>query len=110
MAVFSLIPAIVIIIVFITIIIIAVKIASKREQNIYVNGLEAKSVVIRCVQEHNDDGNPRYRSYVKYIGNDGAEHEALLNVQTNLPVGRVVHVKYLPGKYDEVVFVSQVLR
>lgn len=101
------ITSIFIIIVFLTIVITAIKIAIKKEKNIYMNGIEVDSEVVKC--EHYFDGNhdSRYRCYVKYVGNDGLDYEGLLNVQTTLPIGRKVRVKYLPEKYNEVVFVSQ---
>lgn len=103
------ITAILIIAVFLTIVIIAVHTASKREQAIYANGIEVDSVVVRCDASLNQDHDTRYRYYVKYKGNDGSEHEGLLNVRTTMPVGRKVRIRYIPGSYDEVVFVSQEL-
>lgn len=101
------ITAILIIIVFLTIVITAIKIAIKKEKNIYTNGIEVDSVVVKCEHYFDRDHDSRYRCYVKYVGNDGSDHEGLLNVRTTLPIGRKVRVKYLPEKYDEVVFVSQ---
>ncbi len=97
----------IIIISVLTIVITAIKIASKKEQNIYNIGIEVDSVVAKCEHYFDRDHDSRYRCYVKYIGNDNIEHEGLLNVRTNLPIGRKVRVKYLPEKYEEVVFVSQ---
>ena len=99
--------SILIIVIFLTIVTTAVKIASKKEQNIYTTGIEVESVVAKCEHYFDRDHDSRYRCYVKYVGNDNLEHEGLLNVRTNLPIGRTVRVKYLPGKYEEVVFVSQ---
>lgn len=99
--------SILIIIVFLAIVITAIKIATKKEQNIYNIGIEVDSVVSKCEHYFNRDHDSRYRCYVEYIGNDNLEHEGLLNLRTNLPIGRKVRVKYLPGKYEEVVFVSQ---
>ena len=101
------IAAILIIIVFLAIVITAIKIASKREKDIYDSGIEVDSVVANCEQYFDRDHDSRHRCYVRYVGNDRVEHEGLLNVRTTLPIGRKVRVKYLPGKYDEVVFVSQ---
>ena len=50
-----------------------------------------------------------YRCYVKYFGDDNLEHEATLNANLNAPIGRKIRIKYMPGKYDYVVFVSQEL-
>lgn len=101
------ITAILITIVFLTIVITAIKIASKKETEIYTNGIEVDSIVVKCEQYYDRDHDSRHRCYVTYVGNDNMEHEGLLNVRTTLPIGRKVRVKYVPGKYDTVVFVSQ---
>ena len=85
------------------------RIAIKREQAIYNDGLQADSIVSRHERYSNGDGKIRFRCYVKYTGNDGREHEGLLNVRSDLPIGRKVKIMYIPGNYDEVVFVSQEL-
>lgn len=84
-----------------------VAIAVKKEKNIYANGIETDSVVVRVEHYFNRDHDSRYRCYVRYIGDDFLDHEGLLNVRTDLPVGRKVRIKYLSGKYDSVVFISQ---
>lgn len=94
------------IIVFISIIVIAINVALKKEKQIYQEGIEVDSVVNK-VEHYYYDHDLRYRCYVKYIGDDNLEHNALLNVRSNLPIGRKVRIKFLPGKYDEAVFVSQ---
>lgn len=98
-----------ILIVFLTVIITAVMIAGEKEKNIYENGLEVESIVVRCEHYFTSDHDSRYHCYVKYEGNDGLYHEGLLNVRTDLPVGRKIRIRYLPEKYNEVVFVSQKL-
>lgn len=103
----SIILLVVFIIVIIAVIAIAISAAIKKEKQIYQEGIEVDSVVSRSESYFNRDHDVRYRSFVKYVGNDNLEHEAILNVRTDLPVGRKVRIKYLPGKYDEAVFVSQ---
>ena len=95
-----------IIIAFVAVVVTAVKMASKREKEIYSNGIEVNSVVSRN-EHYFVDHHSRYRCYVSYQGDDGSTHEGLLNLRSNLPVGRKVQIKYIPGKYDEVLFVSQ---
>ena len=90
-------------IVFAAIVIVAIK----KEKAVYANGIEAESVVVKVDHYFNSDHKSRYRCYVRYVGDDFKEHEGLLNVRTDLPLGRKVIIKYLPGKYDSVVFVSQ---
>lgn len=98
-----------IMIVFVIFVVILIKIAMKREKEIYDNGIEVESLVSKVERYLDSDGDTRYRCYVKYRGDDCLEHEGLLNVRTNLPIGRKVQIKYLPNKYDTVVFVSQEL-
>lgn len=90
-------------IMFIFIIVIAIK----KEKQIYQNGIETNGVVDKVEQYYDRNHNSRYRCYIKYIGDDNLEHLGLLNVRTNLPYGRKVKIKYVSGKYNEVVFVSQ---
>ena len=91
--------AVVIVIAGITVLVKAMRTSGK----IYMEGVEADSVVVRT----EPSGKGRCSSYVEYVGDDGAKHESLLNV--DLPVGRKVRIKYIPGKFDEVVFISQEL-
>ncbi len=90
---------------------ILIRIAYKKEKGIYENGIEVDSVVSRVDYRLNGNrGSGRYYyCYVTFTGNDGLEHEALLNVASNLPIGRKVRIKYLPPKYDQAVFISQEL-
>lgn len=81
--------------------------AVKKEKEIYKNGIEADSVVVKVEQHKDNDHITRYHCYVKYLGDDNMEHEALLNVSLDVPIGRKVKIKFLSGKYDHVVFVSQ---
>lgn len=62
--------SVLIIIVFLSIVITAIKIASKKEQNIYTNGIEIDSLVDKCEHYFDRDHDSRYRCYVKYKGND----------------------------------------
>lgn len=99
-----------IVLVFISIICTVIYMAIKHEKKIYNEGIEANSVVSK-IERNYDTNNHRYYylAYVKYIGDDNIEHEALLNVKTNFPYGRKIKIKYLPPKYDYAVFVSQEL-
>jgi hypothetical protein len=90
---------------------ILIKYAIKKEKQIYEEGIETDSVVSRTesrMKSHHGSGRI-YHCYVTFIGNDGKEHEALLNLRSDLPIGREVRIKYLPNKYDEAVFISQEL-
>jgi len=90
-------------IIIITIIVIAVK----KEKEIYKNGIETDSYVVKVDQRKDHDHITRYHCYVKYLGDDNMEHEALLNASLDAPIGRKVKIKFLSGKYDYVVFISQ---
>lgn len=105
----TIIIGILIIAAFIGIVTTATKIASRKESAINTSGIETDSVVVKCDHYFNRDQDSRYRCYVQYLGNDGVEHEGLLNIQTNLPVGRKVRIRYIPRQYDSVVFISQEL-
>lgn len=78
------------------------------ENELLQDGIIADAVVVRC-RAKRKDGKKRYYPTVRYRASDGKEHEASINVRTNLPVGRKLKIKYLPGKYDYVAFVSQEL-
>ena len=103
----SIILLVVFIIIIIAIIAIAINAAIKKEKQVYQEGIEVDSVVTRSESYFETDHDLRYRSFVKYVGDDNLEHEAILNVRTNLPIGRKIIIRFLPGKYDEVVFISQ---
>lgn len=102
---------IIIAVMFFCLVSVLVKTALKNEKNIYQNGIETDSVVSRVDYRLNGNrGSGRhYYCYVTFTGNDGLEHEALLNLSSNLPIGRKVKIKYLPPQYDKAVFVSQEL-
>lgn len=102
-----LIIACLVVFVFIAIVITAVKLALKRESRIYTEGIETDSIVSKSEHYFDRDHDSRYRCYVTYTGDDGFKHEGLLNLRSDLPVGRKVRIRYTPGKYDYVVFVSQ---
>lgn len=86
--------------------IIIINIALKREKEIEVKGIETDAIVSKVEY---DVEYQRYTAYVKYIGDDEKEHEAIINVATNFPYGRKIRIKFLPGKYSYVIFVSQQL-
>lgn len=98
---------------------ILIRYATKKEKQIYEEGIEVDSVVSRIesrMRSHHGTGHTyhcyvthTYYCYVTFTGNDGNEHEALLNLRSNLPIGRKVKIKYLPPKYDQAVFISQEL-
>lgn len=85
-----------------------IRFATKKEDEVYSKGIEVDSTVSRS-ESYLQYGNHKYRTFVKFIGDDDVEHEGRINVATNLPAGRKVRIRYLPGQYDEVVFVSQEL-
>lgn len=78
-----------------------------RERELQEEGIVADAVVVRC-ESHLSDGRTRYTPYVRYVAG-GEEHEAALNLRSNLPIGRKLKIKYVPGKWDYVAFVSQEL-
>ena len=81
--------------------------ALRLERELQENGIVADAVVVRC-ESRRSDGRIRYSPYVRYVAG-GVEHEAALNLRSNLPIGRKLKIKYLPGKWDYVAFVSQEL-
>lgn len=85
-----------------------IRLAKKREEKVHKEGIQVESVVCE-VTSRLDDGFRRYYCYVSYTDELGRSQKALLNVASNLPIGRIVHIKYLPGRYDEAVFVLQEL-
>lgn len=98
-----------IVLVFSGILVVAVTFAYKHEKRVYDEGFETEGVVVRNVHHFSADHSSRYTCYVQYRGCDGCDHESALNISTDLPVGRKVVIKYLPGKCENIVFVSQVL-
>ena len=85
--------------------------AINKEKKIMTEGIEVDSIISRIEETYNEynDFKRSYRAYVKYVGNDNMEHEALLNVSNNFPYGRKIRIKYLPPEYDFAIFVSQEL-
>lgn len=98
-----------IVLVFFGILFVAVTLAYKSEKRVYDEGFEVEGVVVRNVHHFSTNNIRTYTCYVRYRGYDGKEHEGALNISTDLPIGRKVVVKYLPEKYERVVFVSQTL-
>lgn len=86
---------------------ILVRRALRQEKELQENGIVADAVVVRC-ESRLDDGRRRYSPYVRYVAG-GEEHEAALNLRSNLPIGRKLKIKYVPGKWDYVALVSQEL-
>lgn len=84
--------------------------AVKKEQNIHENGIETDGIVVDC-KSYLANGKTvsvtRHTTIVEFTGNDGKRHQCKLNYSGKMPVGRKMRIKYLPGKYDYIVFVSQ---
>lgn len=94
--------------IFLAIVIPLIIVTLKREKEIYENGLEADGVVSRVESRMARIRNGlEYFPYIRYVGDDGQEHEGLLNVSVQFKIGRKMRIKYLPGRYDEVRFISQ---
>ena len=98
-------------VVFVAFIIFAILIyySYKMENNILQNGIETDAVVTKVTAVYDSDriDKRRYTAYAKFIGDDTNEHEAVLSASINFPYGKKLRVKYLPGKYDYCVVVSQ---
>lgn len=94
---------------FFSIIAVAITLAAKSEKKIYNEGTEIEGIVVRNTHHFSNDFHSRYTCYVRYIGDDGSAHDGALNILADLPIGRKVVIRYLPGKYDTIVFVSQSL-
>ena len=82
--------------------------AKKKEDEIYTQGIEAQAVV-SSNEMYYRNGNRRYNCFVEFTGDDDMRHKGHLNVSTDLPIGRRVRIRYLSGKYENVVFVAQEL-
>lgn len=84
--------------------------AVKKEQDIHENGVETDGIAVNS-KSHLCDGKRactiNYTTFIRFTGDDGKEHQSKLNYSGRIPVGRKVRIKYLPGKYDHIVFVSQ---
>jgi competence protein ComGC len=96
-----LIPFIIVIAAFIIMVVLTVKRAKKKTDEIEKKGYKTDATVVRSNREEG--------TYVEYRGDDGVSHTALLSIGGTIPVGRRVIVKYRPPKYDYVIFVSQEL-
>mgnify|MGYP004557736477 CR=1 FL=1 len=81
----------------------------KVEQNIEQNGIEVDAVVTRVIDTYDRDIHlRRYKTFVKFVGDDNKEHEGrLINVSMSFPYGRKMRVRFLPGEYDCCLFMSQ---
>ena len=78
------------------------------EKNMEVNGIETDAVVSKVILSDRDINSKRFDTYVSFTGDDKNMHEGrLINVSFNFPVGRKMRIKYLPGKYDLCILVSQ---
>ena len=95
-----------IVIIFISAAMILTKNSIKKERLIYSRGIEADGIVDK-VESKKHGSHSTYKCFVKYFDEENVEHEGILNVRVDLPVGRKVRVRYLPGNYENIVFVSQ---
>lgn len=96
-------------IVVVIVVVVIVAVVLSKEKKIEKYGIEADAVVTKVYARRNSDrlAGFDYFPYVGYIGDDNQKHEARLNCNFNPPIGRKMRVKYLPGKYDYVIFISQ---
>lgn len=85
-----------------TVSLIIVAATSRRNKEIDTNGICVDSVVVL-----NERKDKYYRTVIRFTGDDGQEHDCALQYRGGLPVGRKIKAQYIPGCYDEVVFVSQ---
>lgn len=88
--------------VIIIVAIIAYKAAVRQNAEIQQNGICVDSVVVS-----NERYKDYYRTVVRFTGDDNQEHDCVLSYRGGMPVGRKVKIQYIPGKYDNVLFVSQ---
>lgn len=91
------------------IIFIIIHIRRKQEKNIEEHGIEVDAVVTKVIENYDPDIPKRtYNTFVKFIGDDNNEHEAILiNVSSSFPYGGKIKIKFLPGKYKHCLFISQ---
>lgn len=91
------------------IIISLIHIQLKQERNIEEYGIEVDAVVTKVTDNYDTDTHiSTYNTFVKFIGDDNNEHEAILiNVSNSFPYGRKMKIKFLPGKYKHCLFISQ---
>ena len=80
----------------------------RREKLIQENGIETDAIVIKD-ETYRSNGRTRHKTHVLFTGIDGKTHLCVLGYAGGMPVGRKLRVKYLPGEYDYVSFVSQEL-
>ncbi len=89
-------------VIIVTVAIIAYKAAMRQNAEIQQNGICVDSVVVSNTRK--DD---YYRTVVRFTGDDGQEHDCALSYRGGMPIGRKVRIQYIPGKYNNVLFVSQ---
>lgn len=94
-----------IIAVFIILVVLLVKWAMKRENEVRENGLIVEGVIVSS-ERVVDDGANKYKNKVEYLGNDGERHVAHLNFMGQMRVGMKIKIQYLPGLYDEALYIS----
>jgi len=94
--------------VFGIIVFIAIHITAKQEKHMEKYGIEADAVVTKVISHKSDNQIRTYDTYVKFMGDDNMAHEALLiNVSCSFPYGRKMKIKFLAGKYESCLFISQ---
>ena len=91
------------------IIFILIHIRLKQEKNIEEHGIEVDAIVTKVTDNYDTDTHIRtYNTFVKFMGDDNNEHEAILiNVSNRFSYGRKMKIKFLPGKYKHCLFISQ---
>lgn len=90
------------------VIVVSVALAVAKERKIEKYGIEVDALVTRIESRYDYDSHKtNYYPYAEYVGDDNEKHEARVNVSINFPIGRKLKIKFLPSKYDYVIFVSQ---
>ena len=96
-----------IIIFFIVLIVVFVN-AFIKSRKIKNEGIETDGIISRIDEDVNNDGTWISKEYISYIDENGKQREAIFALQAfkNHKVNDKIRIKYLPGKYEEVVEVK----
>ena len=78
----------------------------RRENRIEEDGIYTEGIVVKC-EKTIINGVTTYKPFVKFMGYDGNYHEYVLNCSCNLPIGRVLTIKYLPGRSDCAILIGK---
>lgn len=95
-------------IIFIPLIVLII-LDNKKRKEIEEKGIITDAYISKVDTISDDDygvSHVRYTCYVKFIGDDGKEHETTIGTSTNMSYGRKIKIKYVPGKYDYVLVES----